>query len=104
VVIALLVAILVALVVLIILLVSGRKGAVTPAGSSDNKSQTAGVNPGQKVSREDLPNPPKKPKTIGDEKRIKEVAQVGKTYEVLVKGGDDEFVVYLAPVGKIPTA
>lgn len=107
VVVVLLAGILLALVVLVVVLLMGR--GPTPPGPEGSSSvtqvaqppQTSGsapmekpkaaeppvVNPGQQVNREDLPKPPKSPKLIGDEKRIKEVAREGKTYDMRVKAG-----------------
>jgi len=88
VVVALLAGILLAFIVLIIVLLTGRNPTPPTHGPSGNRApEPPAVSPGQKVSREELPNPPKKPKAIGDEKRIRDVLQVGRNYELLMKGG-----------------
>lgn len=98
VVVVLLAAILLALIVLIAVLLTGRgqstaslpaTQAAAPSGMAvaQPPGASSAVSPGQQVERKELPKPPTSPKPIGDEKRIKEVAQAGKTYLVLVKGG-----------------
>ena len=104
VVVVLMAGILIAIIVLIVVLLMGRNlpqstdGQPASTGSSvsggsrsltekPRAPEAAVVSPGQQVNREDLPSPPKSPKLVGNEKRIKEVAQIGKTYEMLIKGG-----------------
>ncbi|MCL4205662.1 MAG: hypothetical protein KJ000_24535 [Pirellulaceae bacterium] len=82
VIVALLAAILLALLVLIVSVYWPGGGTTTGTGGTKK-------NGGSVIGRETLPDPPPAPKLIGDPGRIKEVAQAGKTYEVLVKGGFD---------------
>ena len=59
---------------------------VSQLGSFKNEN-TSPVHDGQVVKRSELSNPPTHPEKIGKTDRIKEVAQAGKTYEIVLKGG-----------------
>jgi hypothetical protein len=73
--------ILLAFIVLIVILLTGRQ--------QDSPSPERPITSGETVNRSELFNSPVPPKFIGDEKRIKEVAQEKKTYVHLAKGGFD---------------
>jgi hypothetical protein len=89
-VIVLLTGILLALVILIALLVTQKGQESSPTTSaSPEKTPALAVPDGQKVTRPELPTPPKSPRSIGDPDRIREILQEGKTYSVVLKAGLD---------------